>query len=87
MHGEIYRSACVLENIKTLQQNDKNFDDYDRLILKYLSMGYQTNDLETKVPLSTSAIKKRKQRMKEFFEIEGCSDIVMIQMAKEREVI
>lgn len=87
MNGEMYRSDRVVENIKTLRRNDKNFDDYDRMILMYLSMGHQTNDLENVVPLSTSTIKKRKHRMKEFFNIAGCTDIVLIQTAKDREVI
>ncbi len=85
--GETFYSERVLENMKTMHHNDENFDDCDRLILLYLSEGYQTNDLESMVYLSVSAIKKRKHKMKEFFDIEGCSDIVLIQMAKEKQII
>lgn len=86
MNGEMFRSDRVVENIKILHRNDLNFDNYDRMILMYLSMGYQTIDLGLKVNLSVSTIKKRKQRMKEFFNIPGCSDIVLINIAKEKQV-
>ena len=87
LEGNTFKSPMIIEYLKTMHLNDMDFDDHDRTILTLLSMGYQTKDLELKVHLSLSTIKKRKQKMKEKLGMDGCSDIELIQMAKQKQVI
>ena len=87
LKGEIIRTPTIIEYLQIIHRNDINFDEYDRQILFYLSSGYQTKDLEPLVYFSVSAIKKRKQKMKEHFNMGGCSDIDLISIAKQKKVI
>jgi hypothetical protein len=62
-------------------------DVFDKQILFHLSKGVKTKDLPTYIPLSLSAIEKRKLNIREILEVPGGTDVDLIREAKNKGVI
>ena len=69
------------------QYNNIELDAFDKQILFHLSKGVKTKDLPQYIPLSLSAIEKRKLNIREILEVIGGSDIDLINEAKTKGVI
>lgn len=76
MQGNQYHSLTVKNCINEIWKKELMFDDFNRQILSYLSIGFKVKELEDVVHLSTSAIQKRVIRMKTAFEVTDDSGLV-----------
>ncbi len=71
LSGETFYSVTVRQNIRELSTRDAFLDNYNRQIITLLSKGIKTKNLPEYLPLSISAIDKRKVQIREYFNI-GC---------------
>ncbi|NUY81353.1 response regulator transcription factor [Flavobacterium sp. MAH-1] len=87
LHEENYYSQTVVKLISQIQYDNIDVDQFDKQILYHLSKGTKTKDIPSYVPLSLSAIEKRKLNLKETFNIKGGSDIDLIREAKNKGLL
>ncbi|MES2487551.1 MAG: response regulator [Bacteroidota bacterium] len=71
--GEIYFSHKIVKSLKDRVFDNFNFDSYDKQILMRLSEGIATKNIPNYVPLSLSAIEKRKAHLKNII-LQGKGD-------------
>jgi DNA-binding NarL/FixJ family response regulator len=83
MHGELYRSPTIIESQKELHKSNINWDKHDSQILILISQGVKTVNLPDYIPLSMSAIEKRKANIKEQLLMGKGSDRDLISKAKK----
>jgi hypothetical protein len=57
------------------------------IFLYLLSQGIKTKSLLEHIPLSMSAIEKRKKQLKMLFSVEDGKDETLLEMAKEKGFI
>ncbi|MCR5861513.1 response regulator [Flavobacterium sp. J372] len=62
--GDTYLSSKIVKSLKEKVFDNYKLDNYDKQILMRLSEGIQTINIPNYVPLSLSAIEKRKEQMK-----------------------
>ncbi|RZJ30000.1 MAG: response regulator transcription factor [Flavobacterium sp.] len=82
-----YYSQTVVKLISQSQAENIDIDPFDKQILFHLSKGTKTKDIPSFVPLSLSAVEKRKLNLKEMLDIKGGSDIELITEAKNKGLI
>lgn len=87
LKGENYYSQTVVKLISQLQYDNIEIDSFDKQILYHLSKGTKTKDIPNFVPLSLSAVEKRKLNLKETLSIKGGSDIDLIREAKNKGLL
>jgi DNA-binding NarL/FixJ family response regulator len=87
INNESYYSQTVIKLVGQAKYNDIELDAFDKQILFHLSKGVKTKDLPQYIPLSLSAIEKRKLNIREILEVKGESDIDLINEAKTKGVI
>ncbi|PJJ09116.1 DNA-binding NarL/FixJ family response regulator [Flavobacterium sp. 1] len=81
--GSIYQSKRVIESQRELFKKNINWDIYDNEILVLISQGVKTINLPNYIPLSMSAIEKRKANIKDqLLEGKG-SDKDLVSKAKK----
>ncbi|WP_281321886.1 response regulator [Flavobacterium aestivum] len=83
MVGEIYRSPTIIKSQKELLNSNINWDKHDNQILLLISEGVRTVNLPEYIPLSMSAIEKRKANIKEQLLMGKGSDRDLIIKAKK----
>jgi DNA-binding NarL/FixJ family response regulator len=62
-------------------------DIFDKQILFHLSKGTKTKDIPQYVPISLSAIEKRKMNLKNVLGIYGETDLELVKVAKDRGLL
>ena len=87
INNQSYYSQTVIKLVGQAQYNNIELDVFDKQILFHLSKGVKTKDLPQYIPLSLSAIEKRKLNIREILEVKGGSDIDLINEAKTKGVI
>lgn len=87
INNESYYSQTVIKLVGQAQYNNIELDAFDKQILFHLSKGVKTKDLPQYIPLSLSAIEKRKLSIREILEVKGGTDIDLINEAKTKGVI
>lgn len=87
LKDENYYSQTVVKLISQIQYDNIEIDQFDRQILYHLSKGTKTKDIPSFVPLSLSAVEKRKLNLKETLNIKGGSDIDLIREAKNKGLL
>lgn len=87
LKSENYYSQTVVKFVAQSQYNNIELDPFDKQILYHLSKGTKTKDIPSFVPLSLSAVEKRKLNLKELLEVKGGSDVELIQEAKNKGLI
>lgn len=87
LKNENYYSQTVVRLISRSQQENFDIDPFDKQILFHLSKGTKTKDIPGFVPLSLSAVEKRKLNLKEMLDIKGGSDVELITEAKSKGLI
>ena len=87
INDERYYSQTVIKLVGQAQYNNIELDAFDKQILFHLSKGVKTKDLPQYIPLSLSAIEKRKLNIREVLEVAGGSDIDLINEARLKGVI
>lgn len=63
--GDIYQSQTIIESQRELFKKNINWDNHDNEILILISQGVKTINLPSYIPLSMSAIEKRKANIKD----------------------
>lgn len=87
INNESYYSQTVIKLVGQAKYNDIELDAFDKQILFHLSKEVKTKDLPQYIPLSLSAIEKRKLNIREILEVKDGSDIDLINEAKTKGVI
>lgn len=83
MEGEIFRSPTIIESQRELFKKNINWDNHDNHILILISEGVKTVNLPDYIPLSMSAIEKRKASIKDQLLQGKGSDKDLIEKAKK----
>jgi hypothetical protein len=81
--NEVYFSQSIKVSQKIMIQNNINWDDYDSKILYYITQGIKTIHLPDYIPLSLSAIEKRKANIKKQLLLTSGSDKELIDAVKK----
>lgn len=81
--GNIFRSPTIIESQRELFKRNINWDKHDNQILTLISQGVKTVNLPNYIPLSMSAIEKRKASIKDQILKEKGSDKDLIGKAKK----
>lgn len=84
---ENYYSQTVVKLVSQIQYDNIEIDAFDKQILYHLSKGTKTKDIPQYVPLSLSAVEKRKLNLKDTLDIRGGSDIDLIREAKNKGLL
>jgi DNA-binding NarL/FixJ family response regulator len=79
-----YYSSTVSNYIKKTISSEIYIDDINRKIIHLLSQGIKTKSLSEYIPLSTSAIEKRKKQLKLLFSVKDGKDESLLQEAREK---
>ncbi|HEX9980542.1 MAG TPA: response regulator [Flavobacterium sp.] len=87
LRNENYYSQTVVKFVSQAQHDSISVDPFDKQILYHLSKGTKTKDIPSFVPLSLSAVEKRKLSLKEMLDIKGGSDIELISIAKTKGLL
>lgn len=82
INGEIFRSSTIVESQRELLKKNINWDNHDNQILILISQGVKTVNLPDFIPLSMSAIEKRKANIKDQLLRGKGSDKDLIEKAK-----
>lgn len=86
--GDNYYSSKILKSLKDKVFDNYQLDNYDRQILMRLSEGILTKNIPNYVPLSLSAIEKRKAQMKNMLlEGKGGDDYDLIEAIKKLGIL
>jgi DNA-binding NarL/FixJ family response regulator len=80
----IYYSNDIKNAIKKIKGKSLYLDNLNRQILLLLSQGVMTKNLSDHLPLSNSAVQKRKNFIKIFFDIEKGDDEQLLIAAKRQ---
>ena len=83
MNDEIFQSQTIIESQRNLFKKNVNWDIYDSQILLLISEGVKTINLPNYIPLSMSAIEKRKANIKGQLLMGKGSDKDLIGKAKK----
>ena len=87
INNQSYYSQTVIKLVGQAQYTNIELDAFDKQILFHLSKGVKTKDLPQYIPLSLSAVEKRKLNIREILEVKGGTDIDLINEAKIKGVI
>lgn len=82
LKNEKFYSKTANKLSNSIAQNDENLDEYNKKIIYHLSNGIQTRHLVEYIPLSLSAIEKRKKYIKQLFDVHD--DEQLLFEAKKR---
>ncbi len=80
---ETYFSKTIIEAQKKFVIKNINWDEHDIKMVQLIADGIKTKDLPHYIPLSLSAIEKRKANLKKQFLFEGGSDAELIEQVKK----
>lgn len=79
-----YYSSTVNNYVKRTITSEIYLDEHNRKILHLLSQGIKTRSLAEYLPISISAIEKRKKQLKLLFDVEDGKDETLLREAKEK---
>ena len=87
LKDEIYYSHSVIKMANQNENGVDGVDQFDKLILFHISKGTRTKDIPQYIPISLTAIERRKANLKELFQIKDGSDIDLVREAKNKGII
>ena len=79
-----YYSSTVNNYVKKTISSEIYIDDVNRKILHLLSQGIKTKSLREYIPLSTSALEKRKKQLKLLFSVQDGKDETLLEEARNK---
>ena len=82
-----YYSKTITKLLRKEVSSDFILDDIDRMLLHELSIGTMMKDLPEVLLLSLPAIEKRKNRIKQIFDVASSYDKELLQKAREKGFI
>ncbi len=81
--NETYYSKSIIEAQKEFVIKNINWDEHDSKMVQLIADGIKTKDLPHYIPLSLSALEKRKANLKKQLLFEGGSDADLIEYVKK----
>ena len=81
--GENYYSKTARNCLKTVAKLYDGLDSYDRRIIFLLTKGIKTKNIPEHLPISLSAVDKRKAKIRLFFDIPKGSDEDIVREAQK----
>ncbi len=84
VEGKTYYSATVNNHFRKTISNNFSLDQKNLQILYHISRGVRTKNLSNYINLSLSAIEKRKNYIKELFDMKAANDEQLIEEARKR---
>jgi len=85
--GELFLSRTAAEQVKQITSRALYLDNYNREIISLLAKGVKTKNLPQYLPLSISAINKRKAQIKDYFILGKGDDEDIVEAAKRNGLI
>src|SRR5690606_10951509 len=85
--GIKYYSPTALKVLESYMRNDFNLDEIDRRILYELASGANLSEIAEIVPLSRSALAKRKSQLRVRLNVDSTENRKLIATAKELGLI
>ena len=82
IEGDLFQSSSIVESQRELLKKNINWDNHDNQIIILISQGIKTVNLPNYIPLSMSAIEKRKANIKDQLLKSKGSDKDLIEKAK-----
>ncbi len=80
---ETYFTKTIIEAQKEFIIKNIHWDEHDSKIIQLIAEGIKTKDLALYIPLSLSAIEKRKASLKKQLIFKSGSDTELIERVKE----
>lgn len=87
VNNEVYYTTTVKQYLNDVKSSEVYLDNYNRQIISLLSQGIKTKSLPDYLPLSISAIDKRKALIKDYFNIDKGNDEDILRAAKKAGLI
>ena len=87
INNEIYYSQSIQKMLDQSEQETMEIDLFDKQILFHISKGTKTKDIPQYIPISLSAIEKRKENLKKMLDIKDETDIELVREAKNRGIL
>ena len=87
LKNENYYSQTVVKFVSQSQYENLEIDPFDKQILYHLSKGAKTKDIPSFVPLSLSAVEKRKLNLKEMLDVKSGGDQELIEEARKKGLL
>ncbi len=87
LKDENYYSQTVVKLISQIPFDHSEIDSFDKQILYHLSKGTKAKDIPGFVPLTLSAVEKRKVKLKNILNLPGGSDVDLIHEARTKGLL
>ncbi|MBC9797037.1 response regulator [Sinomicrobium weinanense] len=88
IEGLPYYSKTVIESLRQYISHDFTLDATDRKLLHLLSLGiHRMKTISNNLSLTVSTIEKRKQHLKEIFNVKGGEDWELLKKARDKGFI
>ncbi len=87
INNETYYSQSIQKMLDQSEMEAIEIDLFDKQILFHISKGTKTKDIPQYVPISLSAIEKRKLNLKKILNINDETDIELVREAKNRGLL
>ena len=79
LQNQSYHSTLVREALKEEINTKGHFDSIDRQIITLLSQGFRNATIAEKLNLSASAVEKRKSKIKDYLDVKGNDENIIIE--------
>ena len=79
LQNQSYHSTLVREALKEEINTKGHFDSIDRQIITLLSQGFRNATIAEKLNLSASAVDKRKSKIKDYLDVKGNDENIIIE--------
>jgi DNA-binding NarL/FixJ family response regulator len=87
LKDEFYYSESVKKMLSLSEEDSIEIDQFDEQILFHISKGTKTIEMPQYIPISLSAIERRKINLKELLKVEEGSDIDLVREAKNKGLL
>jgi two-component system response regulator NreC len=87
VEGKVYKSDRVNKTINQNRISDIHFDSLNREIILLISQGITTKNIPNYIPLTLSAVNKRKSIIKELLNIDSGNDEDIIRESRKIGII
>lgn len=85
--NEKYYSQSVQKMLNQSEHDAIEIDQFDEQILFHISKGTKTAEMTQYIPISLSAIERRKLNLKELLKLQDGSDIDLVREAKNKGLL
>jgi two-component system response regulator NreC len=87
INGKIYKSKSILNTLEESTSKENFFDTTNIKIIKFIQQGILTKNIPLYLPITLSAVKKRKLKIKKILNVEFGNNEDIVREAKKRKII